>query len=337
MEFQKVIQMIRQNQIASNYLLQGNESYLQKLFLDTLVQVVGEEEIDRVHFDLDEVSITQVLDEADTYAFFTQYRLIIIDNVTFLNAQTTQKISDEETNRLLEYLTNPNPSSIVIWRVESEQLDKRKKVSKAFLKDVTVVDATAMKQDEVERFVTQHVKGLSLSMTDDARKELLQRVQYRLSDAMNELNKLEQYALSGKAINKDVVRQLVPRSLESNVFELSNAIMAKQLANATQIYEDLLLMRNEPIALHALMISQFRLLIQVKLLAAAGRLEHEIATQLGVHAYRVKLALQLARHYPLAQLTAFYEQLIKTDFQMKTSFGDKEIHFYLLVTQFMTI
>ncbi|MBS4461289.1 DNA polymerase III subunit delta [Aerococcaceae bacterium zg-B36] len=337
MEFQKVIQMIRQNQIASNYLLQGNESYLQKLFLDTLVQVVGEEEIDRVHFDLDEVSITQVLDEADTYAFFTQYRLIIIDNVTFLNAQTTQKISDEETNRLLEYLTNPNPSSIVIWRVESEQLDKRKKVSKAFLKDVTVVDATAMKQDEVERFVTQHVKGLSLSMTDDARKELLQRVQYRLSDAMNELNKLEQYALSGKAINKDVVRQLVPRSLESNVFELSNAIMAKQLANATQIYEDLLLMRNEPIALHALMISQFRLLIQVKLLAAAGRLEHEIATQLGVHAYRVKLALQSARHYPLAQLTAFYEQLIKTDFQMKTSFGDKEIHFYLLVTQFMTI
>ncbi|MBK0348338.1 DNA polymerase III subunit delta [Aerococcaceae bacterium zg-ZJ1578] len=337
MEFQKVIQMIRQNQIASNYLLQGNESYLQKLFLDTLVQVVGEEEIDRVHFDLDEVSITQVLDEADTYAFFTQYRLIIIDNVTFLNAQTTQKISDEETNRLLEYLTNPNPSSIVIWRVESEQLDKRKKVSKAFLKDVTVVDATAMKQDEVERFVTQHVKGLSLSMTDDARKELLQRVQYRLSDAMNEINKLEQYALSGKAINKDVVRQLVPRSLESNVFELSNAIMAKQLAKATQIYEDLLLMRNEPIALHALMISQFRLLIQVKLLAAAGRLEHEIATQLGVHAYRVKLALQSARRYPLAQLTAFYEQLIKTDFQMKTSFGDKEIHFYLLVTQFMTI
>ncbi|MBR7927462.1 DNA polymerase III subunit delta [Aerococcaceae bacterium zg-ZUI334] len=337
MEFQKVIQMIRQNQIASNYLLQGNESYLQKLFLDTLGQVVGEEEIDRVHFDLDEVSITQVLDEADTYAFFTQYRLIIIDNVTFLNAQTTQKISDEETNRLLEYLTNPNPSSIVIWRVESEQLDKRKKVSKAFLKDVTVVDATAMKQDEVERFVTQHVKGLSLSMTDDARKELLQRVQYRLSDAMNELNKLEQYALSGKAINKDVVRQLVPRSLESNVFELSNAIMAKQLAKATQIYEDLLLMRNEPIALHALMISQFRLLIQVKLLAAAGRLEHEIATQLGVHAYRVKLALQSARHYPLAQLTAFYEQLIKTDFQMKTSVGDKEIHFYLLVTQFMTI
>ncbi|MBD3949171.1 DNA polymerase III subunit delta [Tuanshanicoccus lijuaniae] len=337
MEFQKVIQALRKNHIEANYLLQGNESYLQQLFLDTLIQVVGEDQLDRTHFDLDEVSMTQVLDEADTYAFFTPYRLIIIDNVTFLNAQTTQKLSDEESKRLLEYLVNPNPSSIVIWRVESEQLDKRKKVSKAFLKEVTVVDATAMKQAEVERFVTQHVKGQSLQMTDDARKELLQRVQYRLSDAMNELMKLEQYALSGNPINKDVVQQLVPRSLESNVFELSNAIMAKQLAKATQIYEDLLLMRNEPIALHALMVSQFRLLIQVKLLAAAGRLEHEIATQLGVHSYRVKLAMQSARQYPLEQLTALYQQLIETDYRMKTSIGDKEIHFYLLVTQFIAI
>ena len=143
--------------------------------------------------------------------------------------------------------------------------------------------------------------------------------------------------MTGQPITIDVVRTLVPRTLESNVFELTDAVMKKQIDKAVQIYQDLILMKHEPIALHALIVSQFRLIIQSKLLNQQGYLEANIAKELGVHPYRVKLALQSGRRTQLKQLVSFYDELIEVDFHMKTGIGIKETHFYLLLTKLVTV
>lgn len=172
-----------------------------------------------------------------------------------------------------------------------------------------------------------------MKITREATQELLVRVNFQLTEAMSELSKLRSFATAGEAITIDVVRTLVPRSLETDVFELTNAVLGRQIDRAVQIYQDLILMKHEPIALHALVVSQFRLIIQAKLLNQSGYQEANIAKELGVHPYRVKLSLQSGRQLSMRQLVVFYEELIEVDFRMKTGVGIKETYFYLMLTR----
>ena len=117
---------------------------------------------------------------------------------------------------------------------------------------------------------------------------------------------------------------------------MSQAVLKRKLSQAVQIYQDLLLAKHEPVALHALLVSQFRLLIQVKLLGHQGYQQAEIAQQLSVHPYRVKLALETVRRLDLRQLYDFYDALAEADFQLKQGIGVKEIQFDLLVSRYIT-
>lgn len=51
------------------------------------------------------------------------------------------------------------------------------------------------------------------------------------------------------------------------MFDLVTDVLRKNAAAALALYRDLLAQREEPIRLNALMLGQFRLLLQVKLLA----------------------------------------------------------------------
>lgn len=338
MDYQKALQSIRQGKFSAVYGIMGTELFLQQEFLQTLMSQFGEaDNLDMTKLDLEEQSLDAVLDEAEMFSFFSDFRLIVVENVQFLNAKSNQKLSSNEEKRLLDYLNNPNEASVLVFLIPSEQIDKRKKLSKTFQKTTCFVEVNPLKEQEASRYVQRFIEGEQLNMTKEAINELLIRVNYRLTEAMGEVAKLKSFALSGRPITIEIVRSLVPRTLESNVFELTDAVMKKQVERAVQIYQDLILMKHEPIALHALIVSQFRLIIQSKLLNQQGFLEADIAKEVGVHPYRVKLALQSGRRLSLASLSKFYEELIEVDFQMKTGIGIKETYFYLLLTKMVAM
>lgn len=334
MDFQTVIQNLNKKQINPVYTVHGSEQYLQEEFLNTLYKAVNtEEEIDVVKFDLTEKNIDLIIDEAETYSFFSDFRLIIVNQVDLASTKPSFKLSKREEARLTNYINHPNPSSIVVFMIPNDQMDNRKKISKLFKKETTYVDITPLNEVKVQQYVEGYIKNTSIKITREATVELLQRVNYQLSQAMSEISKLESYALTGNVVTIEVVRQLVPRTLESDVFELTNAVVNRQINQAIQIYQDLILMKHEPIALHALLVSQFRIILQCSVLSRSGYREAEIAKQLGVHPYRVKLAIQSARQLPLNFQVKFYKELAQVDLNMKRGIGTKEDYFYLLLTK----
>ncbi|WP_124057630.1 DNA polymerase III subunit delta [Vaginisenegalia massiliensis] len=334
MDYQQAKQALSAENLAPIYCIWGSEIFLQQDFLHTLLDLCHQEqEADVTKLDLDEVSLDQVLDEAEMYSFFADRRIIIAENASFLTAQPKQKLSDSQQARLMAYLDQPNEASVLIFMMNQDQLDKRKKLTKAMQAKTCFVDVSPLDAKQVSRYISTYMEYENMEMSREAVNELLVRVHYQLTDAMNELSKLRAYASSGKTVTLEVVRQLVPRTLETDVFELTNALLAHQVQAAAQIYQDLLLMKHEPIALHALIVAQFRLMIQTKILAQTGLLESDMAKQLSIHPYRVKLALQAGRSIELSRLVDFYQELIEADYQMKTGIGIKETYFYLLLTK----
>lgn len=335
MDFQPAIQAIRAGQTAPVYTIFGSEQYLRDQLLEALRQATESDgESDRLTLDLNEQALMDAIDEANMFSFFADQRLILAWNANFATSQGS-KLEKHEEKALEEYLKNPNKASVLVFVIPGDQLDKRRKGSKLLQKHSTFVDITPMDEGQVQRYVQTYIANSNLDMTREAVGELLRRVDGQLSQAMHELEKLESYHSLGRRITLDVVEDLVPRTLESDVFELSNAVVTKQIDRAIQIYQDLRLMKHEPIALHALIVSQFRIMIQTKLLAQEGMMEGQISSHLGVHPYRVKLAMQSVRQMPFEELVDFYNQLVEADYGMKTGVGDQESHFYLLLTRLM--
>lgn len=333
MAFNQIIQDLQSGTYHPVYFLQGSEFYLARQFFKHLHQAIqAGDELDSLTLDFQEVGLQAVLDEANTFSFFSDRRLIIVEKADFVTSQASSKLHKSDENALITYLQEPNPATVLVFVCKEDAVDKRRKIVKSLKKEACWVDVTPLDQSAVDRYVRQHLAQEELQLGSGAIEELLDRVNYQLTLAMGEMTKLHTFQHTGQEITRQIIRQLVPRTLESDVFKLSNAVVSKQIDQAIQIYQDLILMKHEPIALHALLVSQFRIFIQVRIMMEQGVHNQMIASHLGVHPYRVKLANQNAQQMQLRELMTFYQELVKVDFQMKTGIGHKESYFYILLT-----
>lgn len=105
----------------------------------------------------------------------------------------------------------------------------------------------------------------------------------------------------------DDVRKLVARGLEQNIFELINKVVNRRRTEALQIFYDLLKQNEEPIKMMALIANQFRLILQTKYFSRQGYGQKQIASNLKVHPFRIKLAIDQARLFSETELKSIME------------------------------
>ncbi|MEX2956880.1 DNA polymerase III subunit delta, partial [Staphylococcus pasteuri] len=146
-----------------------------------------------------------------------------------------------------------------------------------------------------------------------------------------ELDKLMLFLGDRPTINKDDVNLIINRSLEQNVFLLTEYIQKRQKNKAIQLVKDLINMKEEPIKLLALITSNYRLYYQCKILSQKGYSGQQIAKTVNVHPYRVKLALGQVRHYQLEDLLNIINSCAETDYKLKSSYMDKQLILELFI------
>ena len=101
-----------------------------------------------------------------------------------------------------------------------------------------------------------------------------------------------------------------------------------------ELYHELLEQKEEPIKINAILIGQFRLLLQVKILQKHSYDQGSIASTLKVHPFRVKLAMQNARKFSNNSLKSAYLGLAEIEEKLKTSSQNPELLFQLFLTKY---
>jgi DNA polymerase III subunit delta len=278
-----------------------------------------------VRFDLEEVSIQTLVQEAETLPFFGERRLIIGKNAIFLTTLKEKGGVDHRTDLLLAYLANPVRENILLLIAPSDKLDKRKKIVKSLEKHACTLSFPPLSERELLGWVQKRCKQLGVEIQPQAAKELLLLVGHHLCLLQQECVKLATYVGQKGTILPSTVAELVPRTLEQDVFQLIDRIACRRVDEAFQIWYDLLYQREEPIRISALIIRQFRLLLQVRVLSQQGFPEKEIAAQLKIHPYPVKLALKQGAELTESTLRSLLAQAITTDQEMKSGKIDKTL------------
>ena len=152
-----------------------------------------------------------------------------------------------------------------------------------------------------------------------------------LSKMMRELNKLLLYGQQQELITVKEVEQLVPKTLEHNLFDMTQYILSGKTEQALRLFEDLITQGEETIKINAILLSQIRLFLQTKFLMKIGYQQANIAEILKIHPYRVKLAMQEVRKFDEKILRRLFDDLVEMDYQIKSGKIEKELSFQLFV------
>lgn len=337
MAIQQELEKIKKGQIAPVYLVHGTETYLNEkvkaVFLTSILQS-EETEFNFVSFDMENVLVDQAIEEALSAPFFGDKKVLFLENTYFLTSERGKNDLEHDLKWLEEYLQNPNPETTMVLFAPYEKLDQRKGIVKKVLKQTTKISTSSFNEKEIIQYVKNMCVESGYIIEHDALSLLIKLKGAHLSDVLNELNKLMLYAIDEKKITKKIVSELTVKGLEENVFELTDLVLKKKTSESLLLFQSLIIQKEEPIKIIALLLSQFRLLLQVKILRSKGYTQGDMATVLKVHPYRVKLAMQQETKFSQIDLATAYKTLIDTDYHLKTGQGDAYTQFELFILSF---
>ncbi len=330
------LQKIRKEKLQPCYLVLGTEKFLQDQVREEIlkkIQVDSKDDLNFLSFDMENASLDEVVAEAETLPFFGEQRLVFVENPYFLTGEKVNNGIEQNTDLLVDYLKAPLESTVLVFFAPYEKLDERKKVTKQLKKTAITIDVKQLNEKEVRQYLMNTLNNSEIEMDRYAIDLFLRLTDLDLSKLMRELQKLMLFAQDQKKITTKEVEQLVPKTLEHNLFDMTQYVLTGNTEQALRLYEDLVLQGEETIKINAILLAQLRLLLQTKFLIKIGYQQANIAETLKVHPYRVKLAMQEVRRFDEGLLIRLFDRLVELDYQIKTGQIDKELSFQLFVLQ----
>ncbi|MFK2824429.1 DNA polymerase III subunit delta [Bacillus sp. B190/17] len=313
---------IEKKQFSPIYLLYGTEAFLINETKQKLIHsVLTEEEMDFNYsvYDLEETPVETALEEAETFPFMGEKKLVILHNPVFLTAERSKDKVEHNVKKLEEYVADPAPYTILVLTAPYEKLDERKKITKLLKKNAEVMEANKLHDKELKTWLRARAAANEVQIDEEALEHFLIIAGTNLMMLASEMDKLSIYARDEQRITREIVDQLTARSLEQDIFALVDKVVTGKIEGAFRIYYDLLKLNEEPIKILAVIANQFRLIYQTKELSRKGYGQQQIAGFLKVHPFRVKLAIGQSKNFSDEQLAAIMGMLADSDLQMKTS------------------
>ena len=326
---------LKQGNLSNVYLITGKEQVFIKEIQKSFKEIMSaeEREMNFSNFDLEEVSIADLINEAISAPFFGERRLVFAQHPYFLTGEKTKNVIEQNVDLLIKYIQDPTPSTILVIFASYDKFDARKKITKQLKKLATVVDAGQMEGPVLNRTIKADLNKAGYEIEPAALELLINKTKGNYSLITNQLDKLQLYSLQTKKIDQTAVNELVPQSLEDNVFDLTTQILNKNIYKAEELYNQFLLQKIDPILLVAIIISQLRLLIQIQILSEKGLSEGTIAKNLRLNPYRVKYSYRQAKSLNRKRLQVMYSDCVNLDYQIKSGQGDKELLFDLFIAK----
>lgn len=308
------------------YVFKGKNSYLVKQAMENHIKSLDVDPFNILRYDLSENSGDDVLEELQTVAFFADLKIVVLSHI-----ENFDSLSESEQKTWSKYFQKPNPDVMLII-----ELDSNATLSKALTDLITsytyLEEIKDLDKEDYPKFIISLLESDSYFMSLKAIELLLDRTNYEFNLIEQELNKLKIFKIDDKNINEHDVLSLVPRNLEDNIFELTNAMIDKNQARTMEIYEDLIAQNEDPLRILNFIASKMRELFHARLLIKKGYGKDEIANHFGYSSGRTYYLMKNASTQSVDQFEKHLKKLSQLDYEIKSGQKDKKLglELYLL-------
>ena len=300
---------IKTGQFKPAYLLYGEEAYLKKQYKDKLTKAMLPESdtVNYAYYEGKGTNPAELIDLAETMPFFADRRLIVVENSGFFKNATPE---------LADYIKNMPETACFIF-VESE-VDKRGKMYKDVKDKGRAVEMGRQDEKTLLYWLAGMVKKEGKQIKESTARYLVAKTGTDMENLEKEMEKLFSYTLGQTEITVQDVDEICTTQVTNKIFDMVEAVAAKQQKQALDYYYDLLALKEPPMRILYLLARQFKLLMEVKDLSGRGYDKPQIAKTAGLHPFVAGKYIKQCRSFSKEELRSIMEEAANTEEMVKT-------------------
>jgi len=239
-------------ELKPGYVLVGDETFLLDRCRAAVLKAFVPKELRDFclsDMDLSSASIFEVLDRAQSPSLMAPFQAVFVRNVKQLYTRGAKK---DEFAALERYFRSPNPQALILFvadfvripadlrRMEMDDKNRFERLSETLGQYCGMVELARVNEDDAMRWVAATAQEQGARVDPDAARELVDALGADMMMISSELEKLLLYTLGKGRITLGDVETMVLSAKQRSLYELTDAISARDRAKALALLQGLL-------------------------------------------------------------------------------------------------
>jgi DNA polymerase-3 subunit delta len=249
---ERFVSELESRKLRPAYVFVGDEAFFRKRFRDAILEhlvPVDLREFSLFEFDLAETDLAEILDRARTPSLMAPFQVFFVRGVKNLFGRGS---NEEKLAAIEDYCNNPNPHALIVFvadhisipadvrRMEMQDKERYQRIRETMGQYCGIVELARVEEGEAVRWISDYCGGRSVTIEPDGARELVDALGGDMMMISNELEKLILYAGEKKRITLGDVETMVLAAKQRSLYELTDAISAKDRVRALEVLDAIL-------------------------------------------------------------------------------------------------
>lgn len=246
---ERFVSEVEKRKLAPGYVFIGDEAFFRRQCREAVLKHLVPPEMRDFsfhEFDLDATDIFDVLDRARTPSLMAPFQVFFVRGVKALYGRGKH---DAEFAAMESYFRQPNPDALIIFvadhisipadvrRMELQDKERYERIRETLGEWCTIVEFARVEESEAVRWVIEQAAREGVKLEQDAAREMVDALGGDMMMISGELEKLTLYVGEKKRITLGDVETMVLAAKQRTLYELTDAISAKDRPRALEVLE----------------------------------------------------------------------------------------------------
>src|SRR5215813_205807 len=249
---ERFVSEITSRKLRPAYVLIGDEVFFRDQCRQALLQHLVPPDLRdfSLHdLDLEQASVADVLDRARTPSLMAPFQVLFVRGVKELYGRGSH---EAEFTAIADYVKDPNPAAVLIFvadhisipadarRMEMQDRDRYERIRETLGEYCGMVELARVEESDGIRWIVEYGEKQGITVQPDAARELIDSLGADMLLVSRELEKLVLYVGEKRQITLGDVETMVLAAKHRSLYELTDAISAKDKARALAVLDALL-------------------------------------------------------------------------------------------------
>ena len=306
---------------APIYYIYGAETYLLDEALEAIKQAAcpeGLNDFNHDKFQGKDIDGQKVLASVEMLPMMAERRLVVVQDI--------QEVHHSELEPLADYFEDPSPTTclVVHARTVNKKVDGRLGIIRKLKKAAESCEFKPLYENELGPFLNKQAREKGLRLRRDASAYLVDAVGTDLNELAQALTKVDLYMGesdndSPREVTVEDAEAIVARTRAHSVFDLTDALGARDYQTAMEVLERMLLDGKAPLVISHMIARHFRIVARLQDPKLRNANRSKAASAVRVNPFFVKDYRRDARTFSATEVEQILQMLLEVDIALKSS------------------
>ncbi len=249
---ERFVAEVNSRNLRPAYVFIGDEGFFRRRCREAVLQALVPAELRDLalyEFDLGETALGEILDRARTPSLMAPFQVFFIRGVKNLYGRGSH---EAEFAAIEAYVKNPNPDALLIFvadhvsipadvrRMDLTDKERYQKIRDTLGEYCGIVELARVEENDAVRWLSEQAAKENVKIDSDAAREMVDALGGDMMMLAGELEKLLLYVGEKKHIALGDVETMVLAAKQRSLYELTDAISAKDRVRALQVLDAML-------------------------------------------------------------------------------------------------